>query len=437
MNVSIFGLGYVGCVSLGCLAKNGHTIVGVDLNKTKVDFINQGKAPIIEQDIDELISEQHKAGRISATTDVHEAVANSQVSIICVGTPSTDNGHLDLNAIFNVAKEIGSCLKQKQAFHVIAIRSTVLPGTNEKVTEILEDASDKKRDDSFAVVSNPEFLREGTAVKDYFNPPYTIVGSNNENAVELIDRLYRDIEAPFIATDIKVAELMKYVNNAFHATKVVFANEIGNICNKIGVDSHELMSIFCKDTKLNISPYYLKPGFSYGGSCLPKDLKALKTIAHDHYLECPTIESIEKSNENHKRVVLDQILQFGKEKIGFLGVSFKGGTDDLRNSPIVDILEVLLGKGFDVRIFDQNVQVAKLVGANKDYILKKIPFIAKFIVSTEDEIISHSDIIIIVNHDKDFQPLLNRIPRHKIVFDLVNYDFEKKSELDNYKGLSW
>jgi GDP-mannose 6-dehydrogenase len=437
MNVSIFGLGYVGCVSLGCLAKKGHTIVGVDLNKTKVDFINQGKAPIIEQDIDELISEQHKAGRVSATSDAYEAVANSQVSIICVGTPSTDNGHLDLSAIFKVAKEIGACLKQKQSFHVITIRSTVLPGTNEKVTKILEETSGKERGKSFAVVSNPEFLREGSAVRDYFNPPYTIIGSDNKKAVELIDKLYRDIEAPFIATDIKVAELMKYVNNAFHATKVVFANEIGNICSKIGVDSHKLMSIFCKDTKLNISPYYLKPGFSYGGSCLPKDLKALKTIAHDHYLECPTIESIEKSNENHKRVVLEQILQFGKEKIGFLGVSFKGGTDDLRNSPIVDILEVLLGKGFDVRIFDQNVQIAKLVGANKEYILKKIPFIAKFIVSAEDEIISHSDIIIIVNHDKDFRPLLNRAPKNKIVFDLVNYNFENRSALEHYKGLSW
>lgn len=437
MNVSIFGLGYVGCVSLGCLAKNGHTVIGVDLNKTKVDFINQGKAPIVEQDIEELILEQQKAGRVSATADAHEAVANSEVSIICVGTPSTDHGHLDLGAIFNVAREIGSCLKQKEAFHVISIRSTVLPGTNEKVGQIIEEASGKKREKDFSVVSNPEFLREGTAVRDYFNPPYTIIGSTNEKASKLLEALYKDIDAPFFVTEIKVAEMMKYVNNAFHATKVVFANEIGNICSKIGVDSHKLMNIFCQDMKLNISPYYLKPGFSYGGSCLPKDLKALKTIAHDHYLECPTIESIEKSNENHKRVVLEKILQFGKEKIGFLGVSFKGGTDDLRNSPIIDILEVLLGKGFDIRIFDQNVQIAKLVGANKEYILKKIPFIAKFIVSTENEIIEHSDVIVIVNQDKDFRSILNKVPKEKILFDLVNYDFENKSVLENYKGLSW
>ncbi|MGV7223006.1 MAG: nucleotide sugar dehydrogenase [Nitrospinales bacterium] len=437
MNISIFGLGYVGCVSLGCLAKNGHLVIGVDLNSTKVDFINQGKASIVESEIDRIISRQHKSGNISATTNSLNAVMESSISIICVGTPSTDNGHLELGAIFNVAKEIGTALKSKDSFHVIVIRSTVLPGTNEKVVQIIENASGKKHDTSFAVVSNPEFLREGTAVNDYYNPAYTIVGSDNDKAINSVKEMYKGIKAPFIVTDIKIAELIKYVNNAFHANKIVFANEIGNICKKLNIDSHELMNIFCQDTKLNISPNYLKPGFCYGGSCLPKDLKGLKTIAHDHYLECPNLESIDKSNDLHKKIVLDQIIQFDKRKIGFLGLSFKGGTDDLRNSPVVDILEILLGKGFDIRIFDKNVHIAKLVGANRDYILKKIPYISKFIVSDESEIIKHSDVFIVVNEEDEYRQLLNQVPTDKIIYDLVNIDFDKKNALQNYTGISW
>lgn len=437
MKISIFGLGYVGCVSLGCLSKNGHTVIGVDLNKKKVDFINQGKAPIVEKEIGEIIAEQHTLDRISATQDSVHAVMNSEISIICVGTPSTDSGHLDLGAIFKVAHQVGESLKAKNTFHVILIRSTVLPGTNEQVTRIIEETSEKKRDKSFAVVSNPEFLREGTAVRDYYNPAYTIIGSINANAVNMVKKMYASVDAPCIVTEITIAELIKYVSNAFHAVKVVFANEIGNICKKVDVDSHRLMEIFCQDTKLNISPYYLKPGFCYGGSCLPKDLRALKTIAHDNYIECPALESIEKSNEIHKKVVLESILQFGKEKVGFLGLSFKGGTDDLRNSPIIDILEILLGKGLDVRILDKNVQIAKLFGANREYILKKIPYIAKFIVSDETEIINHSDVYVVVNNDETYRDLLNKVPRGKIVLDLVNLEFDNKKNMPNYKGLSW
>jgi len=362
---------------------------------------------------------------------------NSEISIICVGTPSTDNGHLNLGAIFNVAKDIGTALKKKDSFHVIVIRSTVLPGTNEKVAQIIENASGKKIDSSFAVVSNPEFLREGTAVNDYFNPAHTIVGSKNDKAIELVKEMYKGIKAPFITTDVVIAELIKYVNNAFHAYKIVFANEIGNICKKLNIDSHKLMSIFCQDTKLNISPYYLKPGFCYGGSCLPKDLKALKTIAHDNYLDCPSLESIEKSNELHKKVVLDQIIQFDKRKIGFLGLSFKGGTDDLRNSPIIDIVEILLGKGFDIRIFDKNVHIAKLVGANREYILKKIPYISKFIVSDEREIMEHSDVYIVVNVEDEYRRILEKVPMDIIIYDLANIDFGNKKQLPNYTGIAW
>lgn len=437
MNISIFGLGYVGCVSIGCLAKNGHHCIGVDLSEVKVDFINSGRASIIEKEIDIIISQQHQAGRISATTDFLDAVKNSEVSIICVGTPSTNNGHLNLSAIYKVAEEIGQGLKQKDTFHVVVIRSTVLPGTNEKVRNIIENFSGKKGEKHFAVVSNPEFLREGTAVNDYYNPPYTLIGTVSQRAVEILKQMYLGIEAPFIATEIKIAEMIKYVNNAFHAHKIIFANEIGNICKKMGIDSHKLMDIFCMDTKLNISPFYLKPGFAYGGSCLPKDLKALKTIAHDHYVECPVLESIQRSNEFQKKVVLEQILEFEKDKIGFLGLSFKGGTDDLRNSPILDIIEILLGKGIDIRIYDQNVRLSELMGANREYILKKIPYVSKFIVETSAEIIAHADVIVIVNKEKEFEAILTEVPEDKILYDLVNLDVPHKQLRENYTGIAW
>ena len=437
MNISIFGLGYVGCVSIGCLAKNGHHCIGVDLSEVKVDFINSGRASIIEKDIDVIISQQHQAGRISATTDFLDAVKNSEVSIICVGTPSTNNGHLNLNAIYKVAEEIGQGLKQKNRFHVVVIRSTVLPGTNEKVRKIIENFSGQESEKHFAVVSNPEFLREGTAVDDYYNPPYTLIGTASQRAADILQQMYLGIEAPFIVTDIKIAEMIKYVNNAFHAHKIIFANEIGNICKKMGIDSHKLMDIFCMDTKLNISPFYLKPGFAYGGSCLPKDLKPLKTIAHDHYVECPVLESIQRSNEFQKKVVLEQILAFEKDKIGFLGLSFKGGTDDLRNSPILDIIEILLGKGLDIRIYDQNVRLSELIGANREYVLKKIPYVSKFIVETSGEIIAHADVIVIVNKEKEFEAILTDIPENKIIYDLVNIDVPHKQLRENYTGIAW
>jgi GDP-mannose 6-dehydrogenase len=437
MNVGIFGLGYVGCVSLGCLARNGHRCIGVDLNATKVDFINSGKASVVEGEIEAIIHQCCRQGNISATTDSLYAVYHSDISIICVGTPSTNNGHLDLSAIFKVAEEIGKGLREKDRFHVVVIRSTVLPGTNHRVKEIIAKVSGKAAETHFAVVSNPEFLREGSAVKDFYCPPYTLVGTANAQAIAMLRQLYRDIDAPFIVTDVKVAELVKYVNNAFHACKIIFANEIGNICKKMDVDSHKLMEIFCQDKKLNISPYYLKPGFAYGGSCLPKDLKALKTIAHDHYLECPVLETIERSNEFQKKVVLEQIIEFGKEKIGFLGLSFKSGTDDLRNSPILDVIEILLGKGFDVRIYDKNVHFSKLMGANKEYILKKIPFVSKFLVKNLDALIDHSEVIVVVNREKEFEDILNRLAPERLIYDLVNIDFEGKNRMKNYVGLAW
>ena len=437
MRISIFGLGYVGCVSLGCLAKNRHHIIGVDPNDTKTEFINSGKSPIVEKDIDSIINECHRLGKISATGNAVDAVKKSEVSFICVGTPSTANGHLDLTAIHNVSAEIGRGIMGKDSFHVVVIRSTVTPGTNDIVSQLIEKESGKTLDKNFAVVSNPEFLREGNAVKDFYNPPYTLIGSKNDNAIDKLRSVYEGIQAPFVVTDVKVAEMIKYVNNAFHALKITFSNEIGNICKKLEVDSHQLMDTFCRDTKLNVSPAYLKPGFAYGGSCLPKDLKALKTIAHDSYLNCPVLENIERSNELQKKLVYEEILKLGKQKLGFLGLSFKAGTDDLRGSPIVDIIEKFLGKGFDVKIYDRHVHLSKLMGANKEYILRKIPYISRFISDNLKETIEHSDVIVIVNKEPEFNELLNDVSDNKIIYDLVRINNQKKDGDMNYIGIAW
>lgn len=437
MNISIFGLGYVGSVSLACLAQNGHRVIGVDVNRDKVDCINDGRSPIVENGLDEMIAAQRAKGTVSATTDAGAAVSETDVSFICVGTPPTSQGHLNLDGIFGVAREIGAAIANKKNLHVVAIRSTVLPGTNRKVTELIEGASGKKAGRDFAVVSNPEFLREGTAIKDYFHPAYTLVGSEDERASKVMAAVYEGIEAPVIVTAIRPAELIKYVNNSFHALKISFANEVGSICKKLGIDSHELMGIFCRDTKLNIAPNYLKPGFAYGGSCLPKDLKALCTIAHDFYLKCPLLESIEASNEIHKGRVLETILESGRQRVGFLGLSFKEGTDDLRSSPIIDILEKLLGKGFDVRIYDKNVRISQLVGANREFILQRIPLISRFILADTAEVVGNSDLVVVVNNDAEFPRVLENLPPDRIILDLVNIDFPGKAGRENYRGIAW
>ena len=437
MKISIFGLGYVGCVSLGCLAQEGHKVIGVDTNAEKVATLNKGIAPIIEAQIGEVIAKQQQAGHIQATLDGQLAARETDVSFICVGTPSTHNGHLDYHAIFQVAKEIAKGIRDKNSFQTIVIRSTVLPGTNQKASALIEKHSNRKANRDFAVVSNPEFLREGTAVHDYYTPPYTLIGTDSPQAVEVMREIYRSIEAPFISTQVNVAEMMKFVSNSFHAFKITFANEVGNICKSLGIDTHKLMEIFCLDTKLNLSGYYLKPGFAYGGSCLPKDLKALITMAHDFYLTSPVLENIDRSNEHQKQHVFDQIIQMGKKKIGFLGLSFKAGTDDLRYSPIVDIMERLIGKGFKISIFDRNVQLAQLIGANKEYILNKIPLISHFITDDPSQLINESEIIIVTNKENEFAEILAQVPENKTIFDLVNLDFPNRGTRKNYIGLAW
>jgi len=435
LNISIFGLGYVGCVSAGCLAKNGHHIIGVDVSKTKVAQINAGKATIVEKDIDHIICAQRKAGNLEATINPEEAILKTQISIICVGTPSSDKGHLNLDYIFKVAEDIALALKEKNEFHIIAIRSTIMPGTCDKVAMLIENFSGKIRNRDFAVVDNPEFLREGTAVHDYFNPPLTLIGSDNKDVAKTIAKLYKQLPAEIIITDLKVAEMMKYVNNTFHALKISFANEIGNICSEIGIDSHKVMEIFCKDKQLNISPYYFKPGFAYGGSCLPKDLKGLQTLSHDIYADTPIINSIHKTNEIQIQRAIQMIYKHGNKKLGFLGLSFKEGTDDLRNSPAVSIIEALIGKGCDISIYDKNINLSLLTGTNKEYIDSKIPHLATLMVESAEKLFVSSEVIIINTKEKEFIPYLLQCD-NKIIIDMVRLD-ESLLDKSNYIGINW
>lgn len=412
-------------------------MIGVDPQQTKVDFINSGRSTIIEEGISEIMAAQHAAGRISATRSAAEAIAATDVSFICVGTPTTPNGHLDLSGIIKVAGEIGAALKAKKAGrHVIALRSTVLPGSYEKVVKIVADTSGRKPGQDFAVVSNPEFLREGTSVRDFFNPPFTLLGSNCVWATEVMREVYQGIEAQFITADPEVAELMKYVCNSFHALKITFANEVGNICKKLNIDSHQLMEIFCQDTKLNLSRAYLKPGFAYGGSCLPKDLKALRTIAHDHYLETPVLQAIEQSNELHKDLVFKCILDHGMQNVGFIGLAFKAGTDDLRDSPIIDVIERLLGKGFNVRIYDPHVHVSQLTGANRDYIFKRIPFISRFITDDFAATAKASELLVIVNKEPGLEETLASYSAGKAIYDLAGLR-PTETGGSRYSGIAW
>lgn len=434
MNISVFGLGYVGCISLGCLAQKGHSLVGVDVSGLKTELINQGKPTIIEKDIDGIIGEAFEAGRVRATASVEDAVASTDVSIICVGTPPTSEGHLDLSFIFSTAHEIGSALKNKDSFHVVAIRSTVLPGTNEKYAAIIEQESGKKKNVDFAVVSNPEFLREGTAVYDYNHPPVTVLGSDSEKALDIMSSLYSDLEGgPVYRTEVGVAEIIKYVNNSYHALKITFANEVGNICKKLGIDSHHVMELFGMDKQLNISTYYFKPGFAYGGSCLPKDLGALNTLAHDLYLDVPVLSSIAVSNQYQKKHAVELIESKRKTKILVLGISFKAGTDDLRYSPIIDVIQELLGKGYDLKLVDNQVELSRIIGKNRSYIMEKLPHIAKLLTKDLQTAIDWAEVIIVTNKEKDFLGL--HFADDKILIDLARIN-EYQSH-PNYNGLNW
>jgi GDP-mannose 6-dehydrogenase len=438
MKISIFGLGYVGCVSAACLANSGHEIIGVDVNHTKVDMINEGKSPIIEPGLDALIKDQVQNGRIVATTDGEYAVLNSDLSFIIVGTPSNGNGSINLNYIFDVSQQIGQALKKKNTYHIVATRSTVFPGTGDKIIDIIQKVSSKNVGRDFGYCSNPEFLREGTAIQDFYFPPMTIIGQYDNKSGDVLEKLYLSIvHAPIYRTEIKVAEMLKYANNSFHALKITFANEIGNMCKAMDIDSHKVMELFCKDEKLNISPYYLKPGFAFGGSCLPKDVKALVHKSRELDIDLPVIGSVMLSNELQKQRVVDQIIGKGKKKIGFLGLSFKENTDDLRESPIVDIIERLLGKGYEIFAYDENVSMARLMGANRKYIEEKIPHIASLIVESINDIVGKADVLVIANKSEKFKEIKNIVEPEQHVIDLVRLFDTKNDVRCNYDGVCW
>ncbi|MBO0722348.1 MAG: UDP-glucose/GDP-mannose dehydrogenase family protein [Blastocatellia bacterium] len=441
MKLSIFGLGYVGCVSAACFAKAGHQVIGVDVNQLKVDLINGGRSPVVEPGVQELISEAVEKGWLRATIDPEAAVTESDISLVCVGTPSNHNGSLDLSYIKDVCRQIGAALEAKHNYHLIAIRSTMLPGTiAETVIPALEANSKKRVDRDFGVAINPEFLREGTSIQDFNNPPFTLIGADDDDAAEPLRKLYGQLNAPILTVGVREAEMVKYTCNCFHALKVTFANEIGIICKALGVDSHRVMDVFCQDAKLNLSSYYLKPGFAFGGSCLPKDLRALTHKAKERDLEVPMLNAILASNRRQIERAVEMVLRTGRRKVGILGLSFKPNTDDLRESPMVTLVEQLIGKGLKLAIYDREVELAKLFGANKNYIEREIPHISSLMYSQLKEVIESSEVIIIGKRDEEFRTLLNHSEDHnvsdRVIIDLVRM-MESVDGNDNYQGLCW
>ncbi len=438
MKVSVFGLGYVGSVSAASFAADGHKVIGVDVNADKAAAVNAGRSPIVEPGLDELLARAVADGWLRATTDTAEAIRESDVSLLCVGTPSRRNGSLDLTYLERVAEQIGTALRDKPSYQVIVVRSTVLPGTtHEIVIPALERTSGKTYGTGFGVSVNPEFLREGTALKDFRKPPLTLVGHNHAADASGTIALYQAIDAPLVSTSIRVAEMMKYTSNTWHALKVCFANEIGNLCKRVGVDSHDVMDIFCRDDKLNLSSYYLKPGFAFGGSCLPKDVRALQYRAKEVDVDLPVISHILPSNSLQIQHAVDEVLDTGKKKVGLLGFSFKAGTDDLRESPMVILAEALLGKGLSLKIYDRNVSMAKLVGSNKEYIENQIPHLSSLLCNTIDEVIVGSDVIVIGNLSTEFGDALTQCRPDQIVIDLVRLPIVGSLLQAEYRGICW
>ena len=437
MKISIFGLGYVGAVSAGCLAKDGHEVIGVDPNPTKVDMINAGQTPIIEDEIGDIIQTAVKQGTLRATVSAEEAIAGTEMSLICVGTPSQHNGSLDLSYVRRVCEQIGSILKTKEEFHVVVVRSTMLPGSMRNlIIPVLEESSGKVAGKGFGVCNNPEFLREGSSVYDFYHPPKTVIGETDSRSGDMLASIYAEMDAPLIRTEVEVAEMVKYTDNNWHAVKVAFANEIGSICKAAGIDSHKVMNIFCQDTKLNISPYYMRPGFAFGGSCLPKDVRALTYKANRLDLDLPLLGNVLRSNRRQIERGLSMIMDKGRKKVGILGFSFKAGTDDLRESPLVEVIEQLIGKGYDLRLYDRNVNIASLMGANRDYIMNRIPHISKLMMTTMDGVLEHAETIVVGNNAPEFRDVLTRLRPGQVVVDLVRIAGQA-SEEGKYDGICW
>jgi GDP-mannose 6-dehydrogenase len=435
-NVSIFGMGYVGAVTAACLAAEGHKVIGVDPSPIKTDSIRQGLPPIIEKDLPELFRRAHDAGLLTASDDSREAILTTELSLICVGTPSKSNGSLDDKYLLAVSRQIAEVLKGKSSAHVLVYRSTMLPGLlKSKIIPLLEEVSGKKEGNGFHVCFHPEFLRESTSVHDFYNPPKTVVGTDKKEIADLVFGLYSGFPGPMIHTSIAVAEMVKYVDNAFHALKVTFANEVGQLCRHLDIDSHEVMNIFLQDTKLNISKAYLIPGFAFGGSCLPKDLRAINYLAKTLDLEVPLLASLMESNRKLIEKTVKEILALGKRRVGFAGFSFKAGTDDLRESPIVEVIEQLIGKGLEIKLYDRHVAMARLTGANKEYINRTIPHIASLMAPSLEVLLKDCEVIVIGNRDAKFAEIPSRVSPEQIVYDFVRI-IGKFKHADNYIAIA-
>jgi GDP-mannose 6-dehydrogenase len=436
MNISVFGMGYVGCVTAACLAKTGHTVIGVEIQPEKVEILKSGAAPFSEPGLTELIRDAVSRASLTVTDDPITAVHGSEISLLCVGTPSLPSGQLDMAAIENVCRQLGQGLRDKSTFHTIVVRSTVLPGAIERCASIVEQASHKRRGRDFHVAFNPEFLREGSALEDFWHPPFTIVGADSREDAERIAGLYREVAAPVFLTDPATAQMVKYASNLFHAMKIVFANEIGRISKGAGIDSHRVMEIFCHDTKLNLSAAYLRPGYAYGGSCLPKDLSAITAFARENHISIPVLARLHESNQQQMALGLQEVLNTGKQTIGMLGFSFKPNTDDLRESPHVALVEALIGKGKRVRIFDPYISYSRLLGANRTFIDAAIPHVIDLLADDIDEVLDSSECIVVANRDPLFEPILDRIREGQVVVDLVRVRATANRQ-GEYRGLSW
>jgi GDP-mannose 6-dehydrogenase len=435
MKINVYGLGYVGCINATCFAIEGHDVTGIDLDSHKVKIINKGNSPIIEKGLSELIKKAVHKKKLRATVN---NIGTADVSVICVGTPSNENGSQKMDYIKRVCEQVGENIRNNESYHVVNVRSTVLPGTiDDVVIPSLTKFSGKDMGKDFGVCMNPEFMREGTSLYDYYNPPFTIIGQSDKKSGILISRLYKTIEAPIYFTDIKIAEMIKYACNSFHALKIAFANEIGNICKKMNIDSHEVMKVFCADNKLNISPYYLKPGFAFGGSCLPKDLRSLLYTGKELDLELPVLNSILRSNLIQVEIAFQMIKKLEHKKVGILGLSFKPGTDDLRESPIVELVEKLIGKGYKVSIYDKEVELSKIFGSNKYYIERVIPHISSLMKKTIKEVIDGSHVIVVGKKTKEFSDSLKKMKDNKFIIDL-DRSINKTSDVKgSYNGICW
>jgi GDP-mannose 6-dehydrogenase len=438
LSISVFGMGYVGSVTAACFAHVGHRVTGVDVSPAKVEMMASGRSPIIEARMSELVEEGHQAGRLRATTDAAGAVLDSEISFVCVGTPSLRSGKLDLSYVERVVHEIGAALGQKNSYHVIVLRSTVLPGTTESlVIPTVEKASGRRAGEDFAVCYNPEFMREGSAVADFLQPPYTVLGGQSMEHLALARQLYKTIPGAVFETNIPVAEMVKYVCNAFHAVKIGFANEVGTLCKSLGVDAEAVTKIYTSDTKLNISPAYLAPGFAFGGSCLPKDLRALGHCAKELDLGLPLLESVLPSNALHIERAVEAVMRTNKKKIAFLGLSFKPGTDDLRESPQVQMIKRLLGEGSQLRVWDRDVSLGRLAGSNRQYIEEVIPHIGSLLSADLEDVVRSGEVVVIATKvDKD--QLAGCLRPEQVVIDLVNLaSASRPGTSASYQGICW